>query len=341
MLGRMHRGVALGAVAAGLLVAGCGNQVSGKPPQQELSASVTNLGENKQLSVTVALDGSPSDLQALSKSGGTALSPTLAGLLAAGTVSVEVKSDKKLSELNATNASGIDAHLVANVDGGRLVELTSVNNTLYLRADVRKLLQLANRPSLLSELQSRAATLPAFVKAGLEGQWVSISGDAARGLLSQLGGATPNAAQQRRLLDQVKAVLDRDVTATRVGQGGAKGDHLVLTGNVRKLGTDLVDALSSAVPGNPAASQLKPADLPDKPVTVDAWVKDGQLSEVSVDLVQLASANSAAALKGRHVPLVMTFSSGDVSITAPSAATPVDLSQILPLVGALSSSSRA
>ncbi len=344
MFARTHRGVTVAAVVFGLLVAGCGSQASSSSPHDELSASIQKLGDNKQLSATVTLDASPSDLQALSTSSGSPVDPKVAGLLAAGNVTVELKSDKNLSDLTGNSASTTAMHLAATVNGKAVLEVTNVANTLYLRADVSKIAELAGKPQALSELQSRAASLPAFAKAALAGQWVSINGDAARGLLSQLGGssASPNPQQQRKVLDQVTAVLQRDVTTTRVSTGGAKGDHLVLTGNLRKLGTDLANAVSSAVPASSAASsQLKPGSLPDKQVKVDAWVKDGQLSEVSVDLVQFADAKQAAALQGKHVPLVMTFRTSGVNIAAPSGATPVDLSQLLPLVGALSSSSSA
>jgi hypothetical protein len=348
MFSRIQSGVAVGALAVGLLAAGCGNSTgtSSKPPRQELTAGVDNLGDNKEMAATLKLAASAADLQALSKASGSPLDPTVAGLLASGDLTVEVKSDSKLSDLQGDTASNADMHLVLNVDNGQLIELYGVNNVLYLRADVRKILQLMDKEKLFGELEARVAQLPAFAQAAVQGKWVSINGDAAKGLASQLGGgatasATPNAAQQKKLIDDIKAAIDKDVTVTRVGTDSEKGDHLVITGNSRTLGTDLANALSSAVPGNPAASQLKPSDVPDKQVTADAWVKDGQLSEVSVDLVQFADAKDAASLKDKHLPLVMTFKTGGVDISAPSGATPIDLSQLLPLVGALSSSTGA
>jgi hypothetical protein len=343
MFRRIHRGIAIGAVATALVAAGCGNSTSDKPPRDQLTASIDNLGSSKTLSAKVKLDASAADLVALSKAGGSPIDPNIAGLLASGDLSFQIKSDEKLSQLQGDTASNADMHLVLNVDNGQLVELYGVNNVLYLRADVKKILQLIDKANLYDELEARVAQLPAFAKAAVEGKWISMNGDAAKGLASQLGGAgtaTPN-AQQQKLLADLKAAVQKDVTATRVGTDGDKGDHLVLTGNMRTLGTDIANILSSAVPGNPAASQLKPGDVPDKNVTVDAWVKNDKLSEVSVDLVQFANEKDAASLKDKHLPLVMTFDTGSVDISAPSGATPIDLSQLLPLVGALSSSSSA
>lgn len=344
MFGRIHRGIAIGAVASALLAAGCGSNSgsSDKPPRDELTSSIDGLGNSDQLAATVKLDASPADLQALSKASGSPIAPNVAGLLAAGNLTLEIKSDGKLSALNGDNASNADMHLVLNVDNGQVVDLYGVKNVIYLRADVKKILQLMDKEKLFSELEARVATLPAWAQAGVQGKWLSLNGDAAKGLASQLGGAataTPNAEQQKKLIDDFKAAITKDVTVTRVSTDSDKGDHLVLTGNVRTLGTDLANALSAAVPGNPAASQLKPSQMPDKQVTVDAWVKDGKLSEVSLDLVQFADEKDAASLKGKHLPLVMTFKTSGVDITAPSGATPIDLSQLLPLVGALSSSS--
>jgi hypothetical protein len=71
--------------------------------------------------------------------------------------------------------------------------------------------------------------------------------------------------------------------------------------------------------------------MQDRTVTVDAWVKDGALTEVSVDLAQFTGASTTP------VPLTVTFVHSGGDITRPSGATPVDLTKLSSLMGALSS----
>jgi hypothetical protein len=110
----------------------------------------------------------------------------------------------------------------------------------------------------------------------------------------------------------------------------------VLTGNTKALAQDFVQAASGALPaGSAAMGQFNPDDVPDRDVTVDAWVKDGVLTEISLDIVQFAKPGDAKA--GDSLPIAITFEQEGDDIGAPEDVTPVDLTQLGSLLGAMGS----
>ena len=239
--------------------------------------------------------------------------------------------------MDAASADSAQTKIAATLDGSQVIELRLVDKTLFLRADVQKLASAAGQTDRIQALQQQAAQMPAWLQAALGGKWVSLPTDTAKSLAGQLGAstaATPNTAQAKKALDELQAALERDVTVTRASDGGDKGDHLILKGDARKLVNDLIQVGGSvaSVPGLPTAA---PTSVPEKTLTLDAWVKDGELRQLSFDLVQLAEGADAQKLQGKHVPLTLLFESKADSIDKPGDAVPIDLSQILPLLGSL------
>jgi hypothetical protein len=226
-------------------------------------------------------------------------------------------------------------------NGHTYLEMRVISGDLFLQGDVKGFLGLIHQSKSYEEVKARAATLPDFVKALVNGQWVSLSGAAAQGLASQFGvqagGQNKSEAQSRKMLDDLKGILSKDVTVTRVGSDD-RGDHLRLSGNAKTLVNDTYQSFSSVVPGGGTAlSQAKPQDVPSRVVTVDAWVKDGVLSEISLDLGQFANKGDSAA--GKNLPIALAFSQDGDDISKPSDVTPIDLTQLGPLFGALGGSS--
>lgn len=331
-------------LAAGLILAGaaaCGTTTSATP-KSELTSGIDALGNGTAMTVTVKLDATAQELQAIATATKGKLDATTAGLLAGADLTAAVHGSKKLKDYKPGDSTSPDMDLAVDLEGGPVVDLRTVDQVLYLKADVQKILTIAQRPQLMTELQARVATLPTFVKTAVAGGWISFPEDQAKALAGQLGGATatPNAAQSQALLQQLKAIVNKDVTVTRVSSGGSDGDHLRLTGSTRTLAADVASAVSSSLPGGGAlAKQINPSGAPDRTVTVDAYVKGGTLTKLSLDLAQFATGQDATALQGKHLPLVMTFSDSAPTIEKPAGASAVDFAQLLPLLGALSGSS--
>lgn len=336
----MHRPRSVALVASTVVAmagaAGCGGGSSNSTPSNpkaELVASVQDLSHGDALTTTVSLHTTARALQGFARGQGSSLSASTAGALSSARIVVAAKTaDGK----DLSGAKGTDVSLVGTSRGHTLIELRVVSGDAYLRGDVPAVLALAGQSDELSSLRSKAAQLPAFVQAFLDGRWVSLSGIAAQGLLGTFGGGTTSSGgkgQAQQLTDELTAVLHRDVTVRKVGSDSL-GDHLVLSGHARALAADVVRTLSTSVPGGSLMlSKVDPGKVRDQLVTVDAWVRDGTLTQVQVDLGQFAHDGHRAT----HLPLTVSFVQSAGDITKPAGATPVDLTRLSGLAGALSS----
>ncbi len=313
------------ATAAVLAVIGCGGSSTGAAdtPKGELVAGFDHLADSDVLTTTLRLDATATELQELAKVGGGKVSDKVAEAVSSARVVMESKGsgDSKAFALRA------------DTNGTTLLELRVVSGSLFLQGDLKSAFALADQEKVLTNLQAEAANLPPFVQAFVAGNWVSLNKDALSAIAGQsgLGSSTPSAGPQ--LLDDLRDILDRDVTVTRAG-ADETGDHLVLTGNPKKLLDDLKSSVQSSVPGGSAlGDQLSPSDLPSQDVTLDAWVKGGTLRQLSLDLAQFDDKGELPA--GTELPLVLTFEETGADIAAPADATPIDLAQIGSLIGAL------
>lgn len=338
----LSRLTAVAAVGAVVALAGCGSASTAATPNDpkgKLSASISNLTDSNALTVTLKLDSTGAALEQLAQSQKHKLSAADAQAIAGLNVIFATKTTngQKLSALKPGDSNSANLSVRVVDSGQSLAELRVVGGNIYLRGDLQTILNLAHRSTTYAELRARAQKLPAFVQALIAGKWVSLNGDALKGLASQFGvnpSQSPSSSQSQQLLNDLKGVIDRDVTVTRHGSD-SRGDHLVMSGNIRTLATDLMTSVQSAVPGGAAlGNQFKPGSVPSRAVTVDAWVKDGKLAEMSLDLLQFAKPGQAPA--GAHVPLALTFADTADDISAPSGATAVDLSQLGSVLGAFS-----
>ncbi|MDQ1696688.1 MAG: hypothetical protein QOJ03_2041 [Frankiaceae bacterium] len=316
------------AVGAVLLV-GCGSGSGGSTPSTpkgQLVAGVTALGDADVLTTTLKLDTTADALQALASSSGDTLSSDTAAAIVGAQLVIETQSGKD----KAFSVRAVDA-------GQTLFELRVVSSNLYLQGDLRAILKLAHRESALADVQAQVSQMPDFVRAFVAGDWVSLDGTALAGLAGSLGAPTGSAspAQGPKMIAELKRILSKDVTVRDAGKEG-RGEHLVLTGNTRALAQDIAQSFVTSVPGGAAFSdKLKTSDVPSRPITVDAWVKDGALSQISVDLAQFADKADVPA--GTTLPITLTFEQSGDDISAPGGATPVDLTQLGGLIGGLTS----
>ena len=326
--------------AVALLAGGCGGgatNTSSKDPKTAFGVGRDGLNDAEALTVTLKLDTTPETLIALAKATGDPLVPTTAQALAGGQLVFENKTTngKKLSEIKSGDANATAGRVSFAENGTSYVEFRTRDSNLYLRADVKGLLGVVGKSKQYDELQARANTLPAFVKALVAGQWVSLPSSVLTALASQFGGsgALPSAAQMKKLISDVNAVIDRDVAVTRVGSDD-QGDHLTLTVQSRQFVTDALQAISGAVPAaGLALAKVNPTEVPQRSVVLDAWINDGALSKLSIDIAQFFDDKLKAV--AAHLPVVLTFDRSGDDIEKPDGATQIDLTQLGALLGGL------
>lgn len=327
--------------ATALLVAGCAggssSDTSSKDPKAAFSTGLNGLNDTDVLTVTLKLDTTPEALIGFAKEDGETLDPTVAREIAGGEIVFELKTTngKDLSQVKPSDANATAARFAFNDNGTTYAEIRSRDSALFVRADVKGLLDLFQKSKTYDELQARASSLPPFVKAFVDNQWVSVPSSVLTALASQFGGAgaTPSSSQMQKLLAGLRDVLQRDVTASRVGSDD-DGDHLRLTAQSRALTTDLLQSLSGAIPAaSLALGKFDPTSVPDHSILVDAWVKDGALAKVTLDVAQFAKPGDIKA--GDSLPVVLTFDRSGDDISKPDGATQVDLTQLGALLGGL------
>lgn len=311
------------AAAAALVLTACGGSGgSDSSPKGELTAGISGLSDSSVLTTTLRLDTTSTELQAFARASGSTLDAGAADAITSARIVLENKRQDGHSAFALTGLADDDA----------LIELRVVNDTIYLHGDLKGILELVHKRKLYANLRAETAQMPSFVQAAIDGKWVSLNAGALAGLAGG-GASSSSAAKGPKLLADLKDIVDRDVTVIRSGSD-SRGDHLVLSGDLAKIAQDLKTSISTSMPGGAVLSQRLPAgQVEHRTVKVDAWVDDGALTELSIDLVQFADKGDVPA--GSSLPLVLSFDRSGDDITAPSGAVPVDLTQLGALAGAL------
>jgi len=245
---------------------------------------------------------------------------------------------------SAQGKSGVVATDFTAADNGTaLVDIRQVSGTVYLQADVEKILQLANQPAdVFKNLQAETSQMPSFVGALLNGKWVSLKDSDVKALEQEAQGLTggaqasssPSASQKKQILSDLTTIFSRDVTVTE-NQSTSNGGTYTLTAHTRALVTDFLSDISSIEPAlQSKLGQFKPSMVPSKKLSFDVTVTGGKVSQLSFDVVQLAPPH-ANVPAGSHFPILADFDTATRVVKAPSGATPVSLSQLTGLLSAV------
>jgi len=339
-----RRLTSMAAVAAVTTVAltACGGgsgakSTASQDPKAAFSTGLSGLADTDALTLTLKLDTTGDKLVGFAKESGDTLDPKVADQIASADLVFETKTadGTKFSAVKPGASVKTAARIVIQDGGQTLGEFRVLTDALYAQADVKTLLQLFQQQKAYAGLTTRAAQMPAFAQAFVQGKWVSLDLNALKAIAGQFGGAnaSPSTQQTQKLLADLKAVLGKDVTVARVGTDD-QGDHLKLTTQSRAFVTDLMQAVSTDIPAaSLATGSFKPSSVADHSVVVDAWVKDGALAKLSVDVVQFAKPSEVK--PGDSLPVVLTFDRSGDDIAKPSGATPIDTTQLFTLLGSL------
>lgn len=331
------------AVAATILclVAGCGSSSSGgsnessAPPRAELNHAFHALAASQQLVTTIGLHTTGAEIMRIGAMGGgsAGITTTQADAIAGAHITAESIAPKGKTVGSLSHSpTGAATSLTAGSGATAYVSLRTVNGTLYLQVDLKDLLKLAGDSSEYRTLRVRTATLPSFVQAFVDGKWVSLS-LATLSSLEQFvagasGGKVPSSAQATLLTHKLLSAISNDVTVARTSTGST--DHLTITGNLKTIAGDVLNAVSSVAPS--ISSSTDTSSVPDKNVTVNAAVTDGAISSLSIDLGQFSTKGPFS------LPVVATFSRTAPPISAPTGATQVNVQELASLLAAFGGS---
>jgi hypothetical protein len=306
-----------------LVATACGGSNADKTsgnPEGALLVALLKL-QNAPTTVTVTLRSDARSLQALDAQAGHGSLGSEASTILNSSITV--------SHTQASDPSKARSQTVVNLGGDNAIETRMIDRTLYLRVDAAGLGKaMGKSPAELRRAarEAKAAGLD-FVGPALAGKWLSIA--RADKLGRQSGMTLPGSSKQKQARDAFLQRLLGSATVSEVGDDDA-GTHMAISVPARQAYEGLMDMISNMGSGLPPGAALPdPSSVPDKNIKVDAWVRDGSLTQLEIDLRQFA------ALGGHPLPsdvdalaLRMTIHAFTGTIDAPSGAMPVDVKQL-------------
>ncbi len=314
--------------------AACGT-VENLSAGQKLDRAFDKLGKEHSLSFELDLDADAKTLKALDAEAepGEELPDEMAELFSGARISVSMQSKKPFDESGEKDFTGM-AVKFSGPDGD-LLEYRVVGDYTYFRVDVDAFAKMSGTPvPSADELPESAG---AFKKM-LNGEWVKVATEELEKTRDEMeemqapeggkpsAGPTLDAKAQKKLVKALREVIAREVDfKTSEGEGGT--EHIVATAPFRALLTELFDEIRPLAKELPPGAEL-PTDkdlkeVPNKKVTADFTLKNGALTEVSVDLAKLAE-NA----KVKKLALVLRMGKGEKA-TAPAGATEVKLDELM------------
>ncbi len=355
---RQRRGTATAAAAAALLVAvaACGSSTSSGgagstsklAPLDAVKTGLQALSDSHALTFTFKVDTTAAQIASISKAEGDA--PDDSGdavaekVLPGGSIVLEtIAAGKSFSADSGNVAAALGGSFSLDVNAGDkpdLVQVDYLDKQVYARADVGTLSSYGGSETH-DEVQSFASSAEAakfpFILKAVNGSWLHVDGSSVYQFIktaepSAIPTVSPDAGA--KLISGLEAQIGKDVTAKRVAADPTLGDHIVVTGNVRTIGTDLVKAFGSAESSIPGASKLfsdaDPGSLPDQDVSVDVYVDGGAIDAVKFDVAQVLTGQDKASLGGKPFDLELDVTR-TAKVAAPASSTTVTTSQIVQL----------
>lgn len=342
----MRKGLAAAGVVA-LISAGsaaCGAD-SPASPQGKVSNAFQKLGKQNTVTVDLGFSGTSAQIYSAMKNE-DGFTQADADLLASLHVTIGGSSDKSLNLLGKSfgksdATKGSSAGFLLSTDGpsgGKLIEVRAVGQKVYLRADVKGLEKLDTSASDAGDIAqfndqylNALTSTPGSVGAALSGKWVSIdpavwsafvkSALAAQGGDTGSGSTTPtlDPKTQSQLVDGLRAALTKDATFADAGKKGG-ADHITVTVPAQTFAKDVATSVSPALKQIPGMKQSdldsiqRAEGVPNKKVTADVAIKNGNIESITFDLHQLDSQSTGP------LPLTVGFKGSAAPISAPSGA---------------------
>jgi hypothetical protein len=301
-------------VSIALLVAGCaskGGSAGSDDAKSQLSAALLETSARDAITMDVTIDSDVDSLTSMAEGG-----------LTAEQAQQILDSSITLSGKQADDPVDATSLIKVNVAGSDSIEMRVVNDSLYLRADVKGLLQMFGQDTssvdkFVKEAQAMGLD---WAQKMIDGDWIVIKG------LSQMsqglgGGQTPQVDQQKIISDLANDVADNATVTDEGEEGGAT--HLVATLPLRETGQDILNDLGPAAQTLQGLGEMP--DIPEGNLSVDFWVNGTTLERINLDLVQLGELSGTPAPDGiKQLALDVAISDFSGSVEPVDGAFEVD-----------------
>jgi len=324
----------IAAVVSALVLTGCGAAAEKLSPRVAVREAAEATASQKEGSFKLSLVGSEDDLNALFNAGAPLTEEDRQGLnlLRNGHIVLSTGSDK----------FGLD---IKAGDIEHAFELRYVDKKLFARADVAGLAKLFGAsPEEIDQTVQALASQEGFefLAAAAAGKWIVADFSTLKGLFEGLGqqfgldtgestpaptGESQVPSEYQAIKDAIGKAMSEDVSVEKLKSDDV-GDHYVAkVTSLQAFYAKVRAAFEQHMGHTPYGSQLPPVSaVPDKPGSLDVWVKDGRVPRVELDLAQLSPAPPPGA--GRAA-LRLDINREAASVTVPSDAVPVDLAGLI------------
>lgn len=324
-------------LAAGLglaTLAGCGSSAASNPTQAVDNALQSDLNQ-PGLQMVVELKGTPADFGLNAPSNHLTSVQQQAIMASHLVITVHGAGSTAIGKVSPT--SGNNAVEVALVKGSdNLSDTRFIGSELYARVDIPKLtsdyqLNTGSAAKFQADLQTIASEVKA-AGALASGQWISVNVPQTESLVASALHVSPsllpqvNPGELIQIVDSVFSGLQHNSTVAAVS---GSSNSYELTVKDKAMASDLSQALGST-PGFSAIPKVgtlrqQTGSIPATMTTkVTATVTNGKVSQLSLDAKQFNNTSNGQ--------IIINITSAG-SISAPSGATPVDLTQVGKLIG--------
>ena len=316
-----------------VLVTACGGNEAEEveqDPESALRDAVEAVGEWQGIALEVRLDADEAGQRALLTEGD--LTQEDLDVLLAGHVAATIAA------LDDPETTSFEARVV--LDGGDVLELRVTEDERYfVRLDLQAVAEASDEEVLTQEDVDELIEVAEMMGAGEAGEaladarWIELTGIEQ---LMNLAGASPqedteelDQATAERIAERTSTFIDEDVTVTSVGSDDV-GERVRATtdgASLRRFLDDVAAELDDDGLVEDAGGDLTTDLSDDAVVTLDAWIADGVLRQIALDLT---SVDEEMQLDG-EVWLVVAMEEFTGSVAAPDEATTFD---VFSLVGA-------
>lgn len=313
--------------------AACGT-VENLSAGQKLDQAFEQLGKERSLSFELDLDTDAASLKALDADAapGEEMPDEIAELLSDARFSFSVQSKKPIEKSDENDITDMSMKL-SGADGAALLEYRVIGDDLYVRLDARTIGEMSGSP--MPSPDELPDSMGAFKKV-LSGEWIKMSAKEASEARQQMSGEegsgepsaepTLDAKTQKKLTKALRGIIAQEVDFKTSGESDGT-EHVKATAPFRTLMTELFDELGPLAKELPTGSELPTAkdfkDAPNEKVTADFTLKNGELTEVSVDLSKLAEKAEV-----KKFALVLRVAEAE-KVTAPAGATEVNIDELM------------
>ncbi|MDQ3986981.1 MAG: hypothetical protein M3280_10875 [Actinomycetota bacterium] len=311
-------------VLPALLLPACDGGGDGDPKERLIAAFEEGAGLESG-TVTISLVSTPESLVAASE-----------GEMTTDQAETILGSSVSISGTQSEDPAEQSARIALNVAGTQGVEVLITGADLYVRADVRGLLETFGQdPAQVDAfLQSPQAQGLDFLEAAANGQFIKFEGAAE--MAGQFGGTNPAqmTAQQEQFLNELKNLIREEAEVTSQGEDDV-GEHLVVAVNVRQAYQRFVRLIGETAGGQIPPGTLPPAEeVPDGNLSIDFWISDGRLAQIEFDFLQVGKLVGEEPPEGvEQLGVRVAISEDAEAVEPPSDAVTVTQQELEALVG--------